>query len=323
VRLLKLISVPVTAAALLLSLLPVHAQQWPTKPVTLLVPFAAGGNSDSLIRSISDPLSAALGQHLIIENRGGGGGSIATAAAARAAADGYTLIVSSLATLVILPALNKSADYDAMRDFTHIAYIGGPPLLFLVHAGAGPRTFAEFVTWAKDQREPIGYVSPGFGSLGNLTVEYLAKRENLNLEHIPYRSGGLAMNDLIAGHVKLGGIALTSAGPHVRSGAVIPLAVTSSQRVPEFPNVPTFKELGYPDMVATTWAAISGPAGIPAGIVDKLNRGVIGALTNEQARKRLDQDAVITERLSPAQFTAFVQSEIEQWGPVARQIVKP
>ena len=310
-------------AALVLFPPALQAQEWPSKPITLLVPFAAGGNSNSLIRAISAPLSEALGQTLVIENRGGGGGSIATAAAARAAPDGYTLIVSSLATLVILPVLNKSADYNAITDFTHIAYIGGPPLVFLINAATGPKTFAEFVAWAKSQQEPIGYVSPGFGSLGNLAVEYLAKREQLNLEHIPYRSGGLAMNDLIAGHVKLGGVALTSAGAHVRAGTVTPLAVTSPQRVPEFPDVPTFKELGYPDLVTTTWAGISGPAGIPAGIVEKINRAVIKALANPEARKRLDQEAVVSESFSPAQFTNFVQSEIEKWGPVARGVIKP
>jgi tripartite-type tricarboxylate transporter receptor subunit TctC len=272
---------------------------------------------------ISDPLSEALGQPLIIDNRGGGGGLIATAAAARAAPDGYTLVVSSLATQVILPVLNKSADFNSMRDFTHIAYIGGPPLMFLVQAGTGLKTFKDFVVWAKGQTEGIGYVSPGLGSLGNLAVEYLANKENLKLQHIPYRSGNLAMNDLIAGHVKVGGIALTSAGPHVRSGAVTPLAVTSSQRIAEFPDVPTLKELGYPELVATTWAAISGPAGISSDIVNKLNREVIKALSSDSARKRLEQEAVVTEPLSPAQFTQFVQSEIDKWGPVARQVAKP
>ena len=319
----RLLHCLLATAALSSSPLAVNAQEWPTRPVTLLVPFAAGGNSDSLIRTISDPLSDALGQPLVIDNRGGGGGLIATVAAARAVPDGYTLVVSSLATQVILPVLNKNADFNSMRDFTHIAYIGGPPLMFLVQSGVGPKTFKEFVAWAKGQREAIGYVSPGLGSLGNLAVEYLAKRENLKLQHIPYRSGSLAMTDLIAGHVKVGGIALTSAGPHVRSGAVIPLAVTSSQRVPEFPDVPTLKELGYPELVATTWAAISGPSGIPADIINKLNHSVIKALSNEKVRQRYAQEAVITEPLSPAEFTQFVQNEIEKWGAVARQVVQP
>ena len=322
-RIPNLVSGLLAAGAFLVCSFAAQAQQWPTKPVTLLVPFAVGGNSDSLIRVISDPLSEALGQPLIIDNRGGGGGLIATAAAARAAPDGYTLVVSSLATQVILPVLNKSADFNSMRDFTHIAYIGGPPLMFLVQSSTGIKTFKDFVVWAKSQTEGIGYVSPGLGSLGNLAVEYLAKKENLKLQHIPYRSGNLAMNDLIAGHVKAGGIALTSAGPHVRSGAVTPLAVTSSQRIAEFPDVPTLKELGYPELVTTTWAAISGPAGISSDIVNKLNREVIKALSSDNARKRLEQEAVVTEPLSPAQFTQFVQSEIDKWGPVARQVAKP
>jgi tripartite-type tricarboxylate transporter receptor subunit TctC len=195
--------------------------------------------------------------------------------------------------------------------------------MFLVQSGTGIKTFKDFVAWAKSQTESIGYVSPGLGSLGNLAVEYLAKKENLKLQHIPYRSGNLAMNDLIAGHVKVGGIALTSAGPHVRSSAVTALAVTSSQRIAEFPEVPTLKELGYPELVATTWAAISGPANLPPDIVNKINREVIRALSSDNARKRLEQEAVVTEPLSPAQFTQFVQSEIDKWGPVARQVAKP
>jgi tripartite-type tricarboxylate transporter receptor subunit TctC len=299
----------------------VQAQEWPTKPITLLVPFPAGGNSDSLIRSINDPLSKGLGQNLIIDNRGGAGGLIATQAAARAAPDGYTFVVSSLATQVILPAVNKNADYDSMRDFTHIAYIGGPPLILIVHASTGIKSFKDFVAWAKTQEQ--GYVSPGVGSLGHLAVAYLARKEGLKLEHIPYRGGNLAMNDLIAGHVKVGGIALTSAGAHVRAGTVTPIAVTSAQRVREFPDVPTLNELGFPDLVATTWAAISVPAGIRADIVDRLNREVIRALATDVARKRLEQDSVATEPYSPQQFTQFIQREIDKWQPVARQVARP
>jgi tripartite-type tricarboxylate transporter receptor subunit TctC len=300
---------------------PARAQDWPVRPITLLVPFPAGGNSDSLIRTISDPLAKGLGQSLIIDNRGGGGGLIATQAAARAAPDGYTFVVSSLATQVILPAVNKNADYDAMRDFTHVAYIGGPPLILLVHASTGIKTFKDFSAWARQRNE--GYVSPGVGSLGHLVVAYLASKESLKLDHIPYRGGNLAMNDLIAGHVKVGGIALTSAGAHVRSGAVTPLAVTSAQRVREFPDVPTMQELGFPDLVATTWAAISGPAGVKPDIVNRFNREVISALGTDAARKRLDQESVVTESYSPQQFTRFVQSEIDKWQPVARQVAKP
>jgi tripartite-type tricarboxylate transporter receptor subunit TctC len=296
------------------------AQDWPAKPITLLVPYPAGGNSDSLIRSISDPLSKGLGQSLIIENRGGGGGLIATQAAARAAPDGYTFVVSSLATQVILPAVNPNADFDSMRDFDHIAYIGGPPLVLLVHASTGIKTVKEFTAWARTHNE--GYVSPGAGSLGHLAVAYLAQKEKLKLDHIPYRGGNLAMNDLIAGHVKVGGIALTSAGAHIRSGAVIPLAVTSAERVREFPDVPTLKELGHPDFVAVTWAGISGPAGIRPEIQTRLNHEVIQALATEQARKRLEQEAVATEPFTPRQFTDFVQREIDKWRPVARQVVK-
>jgi tripartite-type tricarboxylate transporter receptor subunit TctC len=312
--------VSLAAGFILLSIVASDAQRWPARPITLLVPFPAGGNSDSLIRTISDPMSKELGQTLIIDNRGGGGGLIATQAAARAAPDGYTFVVSSLATQVILPAVNKAADYDAMRDFTHIAYIGGPPLILLVHNSTGHKTFKDFAAWAKKQ--DLGYVSPGVGSLGHLVVEYLARKAELRLDHIPYRGGNLAMNDLIAGHVKVGGIALTSAGPHIRSGAVTPLAVTSAERVPEFPDVPTMRELGFPDLIATTWAAISGPAGISADIVSRLNYTVIAALATDGARKRLNQEAVATEPYTPQQFTRFVQNEIDKWQPVARQVVK-
>lgn len=313
-------SVALLAAGCVLLIVASVAQSWPAKPITLLVPFPAGGNSDSLIRTISDPMSKELGQTLIIDNRGGGGGLIATQAAARAAPDGYTFVVSSLATQVILPAVNKAADYDSMRDFTHIAYIGGPPLILLVHNSTRLKTFKDFSAWAKTQEQ--GYVSPGVGSLGHLVVEYLARRAELKLEHIPYRGGNLAMNDLVAGHVKVGGIALTSAGAHIRSGTVTPLAVTSAERVAEFPDVPTMKELGFPDLIATTWAAISGPAGISGDIVHRLNHAVVAALATDGARKRLNQEAVATEPYSPQQFTQFVQNEIDKWQPVARQVVK-
>ena len=211
-------------------------------------------------------------------------------AAARANPDGYTFVVSSLATQVLLPVFNAGADFNSMRDFTHIAYIGGPPLMLLVHASTNLKTFSYFLSWAKMQAQDIDYVSPGLGSLGNLAVAFLAKKDGLKLTHVPYRSGNLAMNDLIAGHVKVGGIALTSASAHILSGAVTPLAVTSSERVAEFPDVPTFKELGYPELVAITWAGISGPAGIPGDIARKLNREVIKALATEKARMWLRQE---------------------------------
>jgi tripartite-type tricarboxylate transporter receptor subunit TctC len=303
---------------------PLLAQaNWPTRPVKLVVPFAPGGSADTLGRSFGEQLTTALGQQIVIENQGAAGGLVGSAAVARAEPDGYTLGVSGIASHVVAPSINPNPGFDPMKDFTHIAYFGGPPIVMIAHPSLGVKSLKDLLELAKKSKDPLGYVSPGAGTLGNLVAEYWASKEKVQLEHIPYKGASQALNDLIGGHVKLGSMTFTTAAPQIRAGNVVPLAVSSAKRLAEFPDLPTFKELGYPDMVATTWFSLSGPKGMPADIVKKVNAAVDKAKDSPEVQKRLAIEAMETEKMSPEQFTKFVADELAKWGPVAKATFKP
>jgi tripartite-type tricarboxylate transporter receptor subunit TctC len=191
------------------------------------------------------------------------------------------------------------------------------------HPSLGAKTLKELLAKLKGSRAATSYVSPGAGTLGNLVAEFWGRKEGVKLEHIPYRGAALAINDLIAGHVKLGSMTWTTALGQIRGNKVVPLAVTSANRMPEFPDVPTFKELGHPDLVATTWFSFSGPAKLPNDIVQKLNQAIVAAMDTPEVRKRLETEGMETEKMSAEEFTKFVESEIAKWGPVAKEFVAP
>jgi tripartite-type tricarboxylate transporter receptor subunit TctC len=266
-------------------------------------------------------LSAAFGKQFIVENRTGGGGLIAAEMVARAAPDGYTLIVSGVPIQVLAPAMNKNVGYDPMRDFTHIAYFGGTPNVLVVHPGLGVRTYREFVALARGQPDGIDYVSAGVGTMGNWVAEYLAAAARIRLTHVAYKGGAAALLDLLAGRVKVGMLSWSSVAEHIRAGALVALAVTSAERVPYLADLPTLRELGYRDFVATTWFSLSGPAGMPADIVDKINREVVKAMDRPQVKRQIEQDAIETRPMTAAEVTQFSQSEIDRWTPLIRKMM--
>jgi tripartite-type tricarboxylate transporter receptor subunit TctC len=307
----------VGAAALLAS--QAAAADWPTRPVRVIVVFAAGGANDLLGRVFSDQLSKTFGQQFFVENRTGGGGLIGTEAVARSAPDGTTLQISGMPSHILVPAMNK-ASFDPIKDFTHIAYLGGPPNVFAVHPSTGLNSFKELVAMMKSAADGTQYVSPSIGSVGNMVAEYIAEKEKVKLIHVIYRGGSQAIQDLIAGHVKIGSLTLSTARSHILAGKLKPLAVSSERRLPEFPDLPTFVESGYPDLVTTTWYSLSGPAGLPRDIVDKLNAAVNKAMEQPEVRKHLENEMVQTKAMTPEQITAYMQSETDKWAPVARRI---
>src|SRR3954469_18831931 len=303
---------------------PLLAQaDWPTRPVKLVVPFAAGGSADTLGRSFGEQLTHTLGQQVVVENQGAAGGLVGSAAVSRAQPDGYTFVVSGIASHVIAPSTNAHPGFDPMKDFTHVAYFGGPPIVMVAHPSLGVKSLKELLELAKKSKDPLGYVSPGAGTLGNLVAEFWADKEKIKLEHIPHKGASPAMNDLIGGHVKLGSMTFTTASSQIRAGNVVPLAVSSATRLKEFPDLPTFKELGYPDLVATTWFSISGPKGLPADVVKKVNAAVDKAKDSPEVQKRLALEAMETEKMSSEEFTKFVAAELAKWGPVAQTTFKP
>lgn len=318
VRTLRLVLCVVSWTAALSSM--AATADWPSKPIRLIVPYAAGGNADVWARIVSDALSQSLSQQVFVDNRGGAGAFTGSLAASKADPDGYTLLLSGIGSQVISPVINHNTAIDAMRDYTHIAFLGGSPYVFVVHPSLGVRDFRGLVAFLKRSDHDVPYASPGQGSFGNLLAELLAQAEQVKLEHIPYKGASPAMNDLIAGHVKVGCVTWTSAAPHIRAGSVLPLAVSSPERIADFPGVPTLKELGYAGLVATSWFAISGPAGLPDDIVERLNREVIKALRTERARKQMEEEALQTEAMTARQFTDFMQGELNRWTPIARQV---
>jgi len=299
----------------------VQAADWPTKPVRIVAPFAPGGSADTLGRLVAEQLSSTLGQQFFVENKPGAGGVVGSAMVATAVPDGYTFVVSGIASHVIAPATNTNAGFDPIKDFTHVAYFGGPPIVFIAHPSLGVKSLKEVLALAKAAKESMGYVSPGAGTLGNLVAEYFARKEGLKFDHIPYKGAAQAVTDLIGGHVKLGSMTWTTAHAHIRAGTVVPLAVSSSKRLADFPDVPTFKELGYDDLVAVTWFSLSAPANMPVDIVQKMNEETIKALDTAEARRRLEQESMETERMSPDEFTKFVESENKKWGPIAKAVI--
>jgi len=298
-----------------------QAETWPSRPIRLIVPFSAGGTADLLARVIAPVLTVRLGQPVVVDNRGGAGGLTASAQVANADADGYTLVVSGVASHIIAPALSPRPEYDPIKQFTHIAYFGGPPIVWVVHPSLGVRSFDQLLKLVGTAPEPLSYGSPGVGTQGHLVAAILAGKLGLPLVHVGYKGASPAMLDLIGGHIKLASVTWTTALAHIQSGAILPIAVTAKTRVRDFPELPTFAELGYPDLVATVWFSLSGPPGLPPAVVDRLNREIVRAFELPDVRARLLQESIDGESMDAATFTKFMEQENARWAPIAKAIV--
>jgi tripartite-type tricarboxylate transporter receptor subunit TctC len=228
---------------------------------------------------------------------------------------------AGMSSHVLAPATSKNPGFDPVADFTHIAYFGGAPSVILVHPSLGVTTFKDLVANIRG-RASLEYVSAGTGTVGNVLAEYIAIKERLKLVHVPYRSGNGAVLDLLAGRVQLGALNWSTAREHVAAGSLIAVAVSASKRLPMAPDIPTLRELGYPDMVTTTWHMLSGPEGMPKEIVGALNREVVKIVERPEIRRLFEVDAIETRAMTPAELTQFVHDEVEKWTPVARASVK-
>jgi tripartite-type tricarboxylate transporter receptor subunit TctC len=291
---------------------------WPSRPIRIIAPSTPGGAADTFARLLADQLGPRLGTTLIVDNRAGGGGLIGMAAAAHAEPDGYTLVTSSIAYNAIEPIVSANPGFDPARDFTHVAFIGGQPDVFLVSTKSDLRSLKDVVELAR-RGAPPNYVSPGLATFSQLLVEVFALEAGIKFQHIPHRGSSQAMIDLVAGNVPFGTMTWGSAIGQVRAGTVLPVAISSKGRVAEFPNVPTLHELGY-SIIGDSWWGLSGPAGIPPEITRKLNQAVIETLDRPEVRQRLVADAIIPDPMTPEQFGAFVAAEIAKWGPIAKRL---
>jgi tripartite-type tricarboxylate transporter receptor subunit TctC len=295
------------------------AADWPAKPVKIVVAYSAGGANDLLARTFGERLGEAFGQQFVIENRTGGGGLIAGEAVARSEPDGYTLMASGMPSHVIAPAMNP-ARFDPVRDFTHVAYLGGPPNVFVVHDSLPIASFRDLLAMMRSKPDGVEYASPNVGSVGNMVAEYIAAREKVKLNHVVYRGGGSAIVDVVAGHVKVASMTLSTTLQHIKAGTLRPLAISSARRARDLPDTPTLTELGYPELVVTTWYSLSGPKGIPKDIVDRLNAEVNKAMDDPRTKALLEQETIETRPMTPAEITAFMAAEVEKWTPTIRAI---
>jgi tripartite-type tricarboxylate transporter receptor subunit TctC len=295
------------------------AQEWPAKPVRIIVPYAPGGSADTLGRIAAEQLSEALKQQFVVENKPGAGGVLGSTQVARAAPDGYTLGVSGIATHTIAPAINPNVSYDPIKDFTHVALLGGPPIVFVVHPSVKANTMKEFEDVIRGTKgKKLSYGSPGAGTHGHLMAEAWLKKAGLDMEHIAYKGASGAMTDLIGNHIPASSNTLATAAAHIRAGNARALAVTSGKRLNGFPDAPTFAEIGYPDLVGITWFAISGPKGMPKDVVERLNKELVRIMALPQVQERLARDEITTEPMNAEQFAKFVADEAAKWGPIAK-----
>ena len=296
-----------------------HAQTWPTRPVRVVVPFSAAGTADLLARIAADKLSAALGEPFVVEDRPGAGGVIGQEQVARAAPDGYTLVISSLGSFIINPVFTP-VPLDPFEDFTHIAYLGGQPNVMIANKDLPQKTLADIVVYAKANPGAVNYATISFGSQTQLLAVMLQTAAGIRMTDVPYRGANLIVNDLLGGHLMIGAIALSAAAGQLKSGAVRGLAISTEQRLPDFPDLPTFKEQGYPDLVASTWFALSGPAGLPQDIVNRLNVEVVKATHAPDVQARFAREAIDTKSLNAEDFNQFFKDEQARWTPLARRV---
>ena len=294
------------------------AQTWPARPVRIVVPFAPGGTADTLGRLVAKGLGDSLGHSFVIENRAGAGGMIGSELVARSAPDGYTLVVSGVASHAVAPALSSKAPFDPIRDFTHIALLGGPPAVFAVHPSVPVKQLQAFVALAKAKPGLFTYGSPGNGTHGHLLAELFRQLAGINITHVPYKGASMAMVDLLAGQIDAVSTTLTTAGPLIRVNRARALAISAAARLPDYADVPTFREVGYPDLVATVWFSLSGPAGLSPEIANRLNTEVRRIMNLPEVRVRLRQEAIEPGALDPKGFTEFIAAEIKRWAPVVR-----
>lgn len=292
------------------------AHAWPDKPIRLVVTFAAGGASDIVARVIAEPLSKALGQPVVVDNKPGAGGTIGGLDVVRAAPDGYTLMLSNSTPTSIGPFTVPKPPYDPVKQFTHVAMLGVAPVLIMANPKTGPATLKDL---PKAAATP-GYVfgSGGPGSIGHIVGEMAKDAMKIEMTHVPYRGGAPMTTDLISGQIPVGIDVITAFVPMVKSGQIRALAVTTPTRSPLLPEVPTVTELGLPQLVAENYFGVSGPAGLPREVTERLARALAEIESDPAIVKRFAELGITPRKATPAEFTAFVAKQVADWQPAIK-----
>jgi tripartite-type tricarboxylate transporter receptor subunit TctC len=305
--------------ALAFGIAPGWAQTWPAKPVRFIVPFPPGGSTDVAARTVAEKLSRALGQQVVVDNRGGGGGAIGTVEAARAAADGYTLLFVA-DPVITLHLVVKNVQFDMQRDFAAITQVTTQPIAVAVHASVPVQSVRELIAYAKANPGKLSFAHSGTGSGQHMSGELFKKMAGIDIVHIPYKGGGPAVQDLVAGQVPMGVLGSTPLIPHHKSGRVRIIAFTSKDRFAPMPEIPTLHESGLTGFDTTQWLGILAPKGTPAEVISKVHVETAKALALPDVKERLAQAALQAVGSPPKEFEALIRADLERWTAIAREL---
>lgn len=306
------------AAALVLAGTAAHAQSYPARQITLIIPFAPGGSNDMVGRTIGRKLAEVWGQPVVVENRGGAGGLIGSSAVAASPPDGYTLLLVS-STFTINPAIKKTMPFDTLKDFTPVAFIARSPLLLTASNNLQVNSAKELLALAKSKPGQISYGSAGPGSINQIAAELIAQSAGVKLMHVPYKGGAPALNDLLGGHVELYVSSMPQVQQLAQNGQVNPLAVTSVKRTPLLPDVPTLDKSGINGFDLSSWWGIVGPAGMPPDVVNTLNAAINKTLNSPDMQKFMAGEGAEAQAMTPQQFSDLIHAEIARWTKVGHE----
>jgi len=308
----------IIAALLAVAAVPVHAQAWPNKPITLIVPFPPGGGTDAFARPLSVQLSKQLGRPVIIDNRGGAGGTVGASVAAKQPPDGYTFFIGAVHH-AIAPSFYPKLDYNIETDLVPLTVIANPPQVIVVNpTRVKTDNFKDFLDFVRKNPGKLNYASAGNGTSHHLAGELFKIQSKTFIIHIPYRGAGPALNDLLAGNVDMMFDGLGSSAQHIRSGRIKALAIASPKRSPAFPNLPTTAEVGMPDYVVSTWYGIWGVKGTPKDILDRMHAEVVKAVSSPELRDIWAGQGSETTTLTQDQFAKLLAGDIKRWAEVTK-----
>ena len=295
------------------------AQAYPSKPVTIVVPFAAGGTTDILARIIGQALTAELGQSVVVDNRAGAGGNIGGQAAAKATPDGHTLFMGTVGTHAINASLYKKMPFDPVKDFAPLTRVANVPNLLVANPAQPYKSVKDLIAYAKANPGKVNFGSSGNGSSIHLSGELFKSLAKVDMQHVPYKGSAPAVTDLLGNQIGIMFDNMPSAIQHVRSGKLVPLAVTTAKRSPELPSVPTIAEAGVPGYEATSWFGMFAPAGTPVPVLAKLNAAIVKVLAQPDVKKKINEQGAEVYSETPEQFAAFIQAESVKWGKVVKE----
>jgi tripartite-type tricarboxylate transporter receptor subunit TctC len=297
----------------------VQAQTWPSKPIRIVVPFAPGGTSEIVARSVAFELSKQLGQNVFVENKPGGAGVIAMQEVAKSNPDGYNLVLGHVGTLAVNPYMLTNQPYDVNKDFAPITMLAKVPNIFVIHPSVPAKNFTEFVNYVKANPDKLSYGTAGNASAGHLAMEYLKLVTGMEMQHIPYRGTGPQITDLIAGRTQASSAGMPALGARVRSGELRAIAVGTQKRIPALPDVPTVAEMGYKDFETSQWYGLLAPAGTPPAILKRIQEECLKAIKASSVTERFANDNAIGGGGPASEFATFIASEQKIWKEIVRK----